>query len=159
DAAIGTLYSYSVSTNKMWAGTLASDFLNSSLSLSNLHRVADGVVHLRVRAFDTHGALITPNTPGLLNATAEWENRNPYVADQIRYHFYSNAVPGYVELEIGFLEPHLIDRYKALEESDFFAGQTAVPHARSYLSNQVANVHLFRRRIPIHNVDFAAYQQ
>jgi len=161
DVAVGTLYQYAVATNKAWASTLPRDFINASTSLNNLHRVADGVVHLRLRAFDVHGALITPNTQGTHNITAQWENNilaSQYVADQTRYYFYSNAVPAHVELEIAFLEPHLLDRYKAIEDSDFAAGLTAVPHARNYLSNQVANVHLFRRRIPIHNVDFAAYQ-
>jgi hypothetical protein len=77
----------------------------------------------------------------------------PYasVPDRYNYYFFSNAVPAYLELEVGFLEPHLLDRLKGIGNAN--------PAAQyAYLSNHVANVHLFRRRIPIRNVDFLAYQ-
>jgi len=71
------------------------------------------------------------------------------------------AVPAYLELEVGFLEPHILDRYKAIA-SGFVPGtpppQAIINAQRNYLSNHVAQVHLFRQRIPVRNVDFAAYQ-
>ena len=151
---IGALYRYEYSTNRYWAANLAADFYNAPLW--RLHRIADGVMHLRVLPFDTNGAPITFNSPvAPLPRNVE---RNPDVDDQISYRFVSNAVPAYVELEIGFLEPHLVDRYKALEESDAFATLMDTPHARAYFSNRVANCHIFRKRIAVRSVDFAAYQ-
>jgi hypothetical protein len=74
----------------------------------------------------------------------------PGYPEHLNCYFFSNAVPAYVELEVGFLEPHILDRFKALNGNPLAQTQ--------YLSNHVANVHLFRRRIPIRNVDFSAYQ-
>ena len=71
-----------------------------------------------------------------------------YLPGQVNCYFFSNAVPAYVELELGVIEPNIFERYKSL---------SGVP-ADTYLSNHVANVHLFRQRVPIRNVDFAAYQ-
>jgi hypothetical protein len=58
-------------------------------------------------------------------------------------------VPAYIELELGILEPRALERFRGLG-----VGQPQY----EYLSNRVAQVHLFRQRIPIRNVDFAAYQ-
>ena len=136
--------------------------------------MADGVVHFRVRAFDTNGYEIVANNnnrlafptnhqanynynQGLMpitNSFGSWNSINL----QSDYYFLSNAVPASLELEIGFLEPHLVDRWRAMA-----AGLTAVTPAlqnaqKQYLSNHVANVHIFRQRIPIRNVDYSAYQ-
>jgi hypothetical protein len=136
-----------------------------------LSRIADGVVHFSIRAFDTNGCPFTyirTTTPafgmfrtngyiqsgGLGSDYAIMHNSRvtvPYASlpDRYNYYFYSNAVPAYLELEVGFLEPHILDRLKGI-------GNAQAQY--QYLSNHVANVHLFRRRIPIRNVDFLAYQ-
>lgn len=137
----------------------------------NMSRIADGVVHFSVRAFDTNGFPFTYSgtvpsygmfhTNGyaqrMIGLTPYGAMQNsrvfaPYTAmpDRVNYYFFSNAVPAYLELEVAFLEPHILDRLKGL--SGNLTAQT------QYLSNHVANVHLFRRRIPIRNVDFSAYQ-
>ena len=135
-----------------------------------LSRIADGVVHFSIRAFDTNGFPFTyiGTTPqfgmfrtngyiqsyGFGSGYAIMHNSRvtvPYasLADRYNYYFFSNAVPAYLELEVGFLEPHILDRLKGI-------GNAQAQY--QYLSNHVANVHLFRRRIPIRNVDFLAYQ-
>ena len=135
-----------------------------------MSRIADGVVHFSIRAFDTNGFPFTyiTTTPqfGMFRTNGYVESRGvgsgyatmrnsrvtvpfPALPDQYNYYFFSNAVPAYLELEVGFLESHILDRLKAVGN----------PTAQiQYLSNHVANVHLFRRRIPIRNVDFLAYQ-
>jgi hypothetical protein len=141
--------------------------------LTNMSRIADGVVHFSIRAFDTNGIAFTYidtnpkfgmfRTNGYVESSAIgakyaiMHNSRvtvPYPAtlpDQFNYYFFSNAVPAYLELEVGFLEPHILDRLKGIGN-----GNPAAQYA--YLSNHTANVHLFRRRIPIRNVDFLAYQ-
>jgi hypothetical protein len=135
-----------------------------------LSRIADGVVHFSIRAFDTNGFPFTyiGTTPqfgmfrtngyiqsyGFGSGYAIMHNSRvtvPYasLADRYNYYFFSNAVPAYLELEVGFLEPHILDRLKGI-------GNAQAQY--QYLSNHVANVHLFRRRIPIRNVDFLAYK-
>jgi hypothetical protein len=65
------------------------------------------------------------------------------------YEFWSNAVPAFVELEIGILEDRAWERFKSLSDA---ASQYR------YISNQAGRVHLFRQRISIRNVDPLAYR-
>jgi hypothetical protein len=178
----GTLYRFAAPHTKSYGTStnLSVDFLNAaSISLNgtlprNFSRIADGVVHFRVRCYDTNGfpfefnnsytnAMYRTNGNAVgLSAPYQYSRMGnasitaPLSAypDQLNYFFYSNAVPAYVELEIGFLEPHILDRLKGIGN-----GTPATLAAQAqYLSNHVANVHLFRRRIPIRNVDFLAYR-
>ena len=84
-------------------------------------RIADGIVHLRVRAFDQRGRVY-----------------NEAPLDE--YHF-TNFVPAYLELELGVLDPKAVEQFRA---------RSANPaSARNYLTNQAHRVHLFNQRIPI----------
>ena len=56
--------------------------------------------------------------------------------------FMSNALPAYVELELGVLEPVALKQYQAL----------SAKAAADFLSRQAGKVHLFRQRIPIRTV-------
>jgi prepilin-type N-terminal cleavage/methylation domain-containing protein len=86
----------------------------------NFHRIADGVVHLRVRgAYDDKGRVFPESAPGV--------------------YIFTNGVPAYVDLELGILDP------KALAQFDTRLDASA----RNYLSGQAYRVHLFNRRVPI----------
>lgn len=98
---------------------------------ANFHRVADGIVHLRLRAYDTNGVLIT-------------SNNIPDVQLVGGYIFSNQALPAYVDLELGILEPKALSQFKARSENP--------ARALAYLTNQVDKVHLFRQRIPIRTV-------
>ncbi len=154
DAGVGTLYRYAMAVqNPLTAAALVprlfADFLSSPLTDdTKFSRVADGVVHLRVRAFDPEGEWITrdlradrANSDIRTNAVAPCEIE--------RYKFFSNAVPAAVEIELGFLESRTVARVNGLP--------TAAAR-RNYLSNHVGQVHMFRQRIPISTVDVKAYQ-
>src|SRR5262249_27457656 len=65
------------------------------------------------------------------------------------YAYYSNAVPAYVEIELGILKSRTWERAKSIAD---------VTARRQYLLQQVAKVHVFRTRVPIRNVDPQAYQ-
>jgi type II secretory pathway pseudopilin PulG len=193
DAGIGTLYRFSTDSSsaartdvaRLLAQRMSSNFLYStSFPLTNnppnLNRIADGVIHFRVRAFDTNGRpfYIAQNSPYLWSQTNvsgapisgisisnAFGFYRPTILDQVtQYHldysFVSNAVPGYVELEVAFLEPHMVDRFRAIGGSPLGVQPAASLQAaqRNFLSNHVAQVHLFRQRIPIRNIDFAAYK-
>ena len=180
NAGIGTLYRYTTNVPKARAWQLSQLFLNelppagTDPTNKNLNRVADGVIDFRVRAFDTNGVEITlTNTspvqqlafPALVNGVRQlvpiqnsygsWDPTN----GQYNYYFVSNAIPATLELEMAFLETHLLDRYRGIS-----AGLTAPPPQaiqdaqRQFLSNHVANVHVFRQRVPIRNVDSLAYK-
>jgi type II secretory pathway component PulJ len=144
NAGIGTLYRYERRTTKDYAWYLADDFRKST----NLNRIADGVVHLRLRAFDRLGRLITPTNE--VRYATNWWSGLPMLENEINYfYFASNALPATLELELGIMEGPILQRYRA------FAGNPIVQW--QYLSNHAANVHLFRQRIPVRNVDLSAY--
>jgi hypothetical protein len=172
--AVGTLYRYTTNCNRYSATNLVTMYLAMSANATNLnmHRIADGVVHFKIQAYDTNGtplilsnAIAAPPLPQQLyfSSFTNLANGQPsytpvlikntrWVFDGLsEYYYYSNAVPAYVELEIGFLEQRTLDRYRALAEGSISA-------ARSYLTNHAAQVQIFRQRIPIRAVDYAAYQ-
>ena len=137
--------------------------------LSAVTRVADGVVHLRVQPFATNGfPIINVGTASgytvfCTNALFPDNPASYQVITQAVSHldigcperydwclFLSNAMPAYVELELGILEAQTYQRYKAIASANPAA-------ALVFLSNHVAQVHLFRQRVPIDNVDPSAY--
>jgi hypothetical protein len=182
---VGTLYRFMTNRPKASFGGQSASGLSLEFRLATnppagapagaapgkMSRIADGVVHFSVRAFDTNGCPFTYiktapafgmfRTNGYVQVGALGSDYaimhnsrvtvpNPALPDRYNYYFFSNAVPAYLELEVCFLEPHILDRLRGLNGN---------PTAQTqYLSNHVANVHLFRRRIPIRNVDFLAYQ-
>ena len=60
-----------------------------------------------------------------------------------RSAFYNDALPAYVELEIGILDPTTLEKVKSLEENPELV--------KDFLRQQAGNVHLFRRmvRLPL----------
>ena len=139
---VGSLGRYSIQMSEF-------DFANTNFSaavmtyldqtLTNYQRVTDGLVHFRVRAFDSNGLLITNSfntnivsgvkvTPGVFNDGVEYA-----------YAFTNKALPSYLEVEMGVLDPHILERMKAMPP----------PAAARYYSNQAGAVHLFQQRIPI----------
>ena len=165
NAGVGTLYRFATNHNNFTATNLSSEFL--SAPLARFSRVAGGVVHFRLRAFGTNGYPITQGVFGT-NANGAVFRRDAYgnslaplvrntlardplvgIPDIVDYAFWSNALPAYVELELGVLEPNIVDRFKSI-------GNPVAQ--RNYLSNHVAQVHVFRQRVPIRTVDFSAYQ-
>ena len=114
--------------------------------LSGMSRIVDGVVHFKVRTFDfTNGWQTADYRPFI------WcVEMSSQVPTEVGLYFYSNnIVPAFVELELGVLEERSRERALAIP-----AGI-----ARSnYLAQQSSKVHLFRIRVPVRNVDPAAYQ-
>jgi hypothetical protein len=71
---------------------------------------------------------------------------------EVGFYMFSNTLPASVEIQLGLLEDHTLQRAQALPDA-------APVWARSnYLAQQAGKVHLFRQRIPIRNVDPSAYQ-
>ena len=65
---------------------------------------------------------------------------DPY-GRQTQMYFVSNALPGYLELELGVLEPATFKQLQSLYPPS--------QAADAFLKKQAAKVHLFRQRIPI----------
>jgi hypothetical protein len=165
NGCVGTLYRFS-GTNYPRGGiiTLSRQFLLTSTT--NMNKIADGIVHMRLRSFARNGYLVTTNLFTLTNATFPVKAAGPWtnIANALAFnsvpfnssadlhqaacYFMGNSVPGYVELELGVLEPQILQKYRSIP----------VPlAARQYLSNHVAQVHIFRQRVPVRNIDLSAY--
>jgi hypothetical protein len=162
----GSLYRYSTIWPR-YAPLDGGDWIlrNNALPSPNLwsgNRVADGVVHLQLRVFDTNGvplvpfnnrmlaATVNPYRPSVTNAYATFHVTSGVQLDELDCAFWNNAVPAYLELELGIMEPKTLQHYRAIDPN--------TPAALNYLSNHIGQVHIFRQRIPIRNVDFSAYQ-
>ena len=158
---VGTLYRFETNATALSGRTVSDMFNEFSLARNNEDlvingrkvnraiKLAEGVVHFKVRAFETNGAWIVTNRNFSIGA-----NYNEYTPNQVggeieRYEFWSNAVPAAVELELGILEDKAWQRFKALPTA---AAQT------KYLTDQVGRLHLFRQHVTIRNVDPVAYQ-
>ena len=76
------------------------------------------------------------------NATISLQAAFPNDEHETISTFWSNAVPAYVELELGILEPETMRQYYTMLRDEN-------PNATTFLSRQIAKVHLYRRRIPI----------
>lgn len=132
-----------------------------SMSIS---RVADGIVHLRVRPYAPNGMPLMPyagasnlvfrlpngNFRQVEETYGGWQSANGAQLDELDSYFVQDALPAQVELELGVLEPAILERYRGMAGNE--------PAQRNYLSNHVGNVQLFRQRIPIRNVDSSVYQ-
>ncbi len=117
-------------------------------SYGSLSKILDGVVHFHFRAYDTNGYWINPSLAssiGRIRTNSDW---SPFLYDRVDYHFTSNAVPAFVEFELGILEQGALDKYKSIPIS------TA---QSNYLSQLAGRVHLFRQRVAVRNVDRSAY--
>lgn len=165
---VGTLYQF-IPTNAplprldqtnlnswVWA------FERAKLTRSNAFPIIDGVIHFKLSAFDAvgwpieYGRIIRdpfysvrPFTfseskfAAVMNPTnnlALWQAR----AGQSEWYFLSNALPSYLDLELGVLEPPVWSQAKS---KPFVPGGNNV--RRQFLEEKAGQVHLFRKRIPI----------
>lgn len=111
---------------------------------SNFTRVCDGVISLRVLGYDRDGLLLT-------NAAVQLNNSiiaNYAQLGMIEYTCTNNALPAYFDLELAVLEAKALERFKAIPVA---AAQQA------FLARQANAIHVFRRRVAVHEVDPEAY--
>ena len=177
---VGTLYRYTISTNALYVGndnllnrfdTTGIDPVTKRVS-TNLHRVADGVIHLRFAAYDHAGRMLNVGADRRPNALvppafrdrlipqlnpSEGPNRFPGADIQVRrtgsvrdpryqqteFFFQSNALPAYVEVELGILEPEAFRQFQSIRDS----GDAAF--VQNFLRKRANKIHLFRQRVPI----------
>lgn len=127
DARAGTLYRFEtrVAVTNEWQcfGQFEQARRQFPNVLTNVHRLADRVIHFRVIPYGFNGKEFL----GL---------------DPDDFAFTNNAVPAYLDVELGVLEPNAYDRYKMLAGMD-------VNEASRYLRDQIARVHLFRQRVSV----------
>jgi hypothetical protein len=136
------------------AHNLAFNLARNGNPATNATKILDGVVSFKCRTYDTNGYWINPlnissTLPAVLSGNISLSPL-PLTAGEVGVStFYSNAVPAFVDFELGILEPHAYDRYKSIP---------VYPAQTNYLAQQAGRVHLFRQRVGVRNVDPAAYQ-
>lgn len=150
---------------------LANAFVNEPVTNITFHHVADGVVHLSFVPYDHLGQrmgwdttnrapdrylTLRQRTSGAAEPASDTTDFRaahvvlreafPQADLNLRYtstfQFRSNAMPSYIEMELGILEPDtLLQFYTMVEDQN--------PNATNFLARQISKVHLFRQRIPI----------
>jgi len=91
-------------------------------------RIADGVVHFRVHAYDKKGIRLV-------------ETNSVYARNWNENYNFTNWVPEYVELELGILDPKAMKQFQAREDDSV--------KAQDYLKKQGYRTHLFHQRVEI----------
>lgn len=128
---VGTLYRYVYSTNDVPSYNpcylFTNEVINGSFPSNDFQPVIDGVVHMRLRAFDANGMELTNAfDPTVLTLPGD---------------FPSNEIPNSVELELGILEPAVLEQVRAFG--------TNLVAQQSFLTNRMGAVHMFREQIPV----------
>ncbi len=119
---------------------------------TNWSHLMDGVVDLTVRPYDPNGFWMTNTVDFYDGQVHQQQYFRRFLPtrfwQEVGFFMYSNTVPASVEVELGVLEDAVLQRAEGLSG----AAQT------NYLSDHAGQVHLFRQRVLIRNVDPTAYQ-
>jgi hypothetical protein len=150
---IGTLYRFTttvpVRTMSATLGSLGDLYtIYRNAALTNFNPVAEGIIHLRVLAYGTNGVLLDPyyDRGVFTNITVDYDSGS---ASSTYYAFRSGALPTAVEIELGVVEPDVLERAQALPPGTL---------RREYLAKEAGKVHVFKQRVPIRRADVKAYQ-
>jgi hypothetical protein len=143
---IGSLYRYEISSNSLLPA-ITNDFFsafNAGITSTNFpgnywHRVADGVIDLRIRAFDQFG---NENFSYYTNGPGGFFGSCGYPLYPKYSYYPSNTLPNSVELELGMLEPDTLIQARALSGNPVAL--------KNFLNtNSALNMEVFRQRITI----------
>ena len=152
-SGINPLYRYSMSTNLSAANGpwwLFYYFTNAAFNhnFTGMSRLMDGVVTLRVRAYDPNGLWLTNGYGKNQFSTAQNVRFLPPGLGEVGMYMFSNTLPASVEVDLATLEDRTLQRAESLTG----ANQSA------YLAQQAGKVHVFRQRVAVPNCDPSAYQ-
>ena len=111
----------------------------------------DGVVDLRVHAFDANGYQMTNNYSYQYNLVTAYTNVwfGAPSFGETGFVFFNTTIPASVEVQLGTLEDHILQRAESL---------SLQPAAQSnYLSQEAGRTHIFRQRVLLPNVNPGVY--
>ncbi len=137
---VGTLYRYVTNFPAVSSDLLFRTWQNvPPPPFAGFHRVAEGIVHFKVLAYDSNGLLFSPS---LGNVPIGLVMTNLFNGDY-DYFFRGDALPSYLDVELGVLDPRAVAQFRARTNNPVLA--------RGYLTDHVGSIHLFKQRIPIRN--------
>jgi hypothetical protein len=150
---VGTLYRYVASTNApLFTNNQLYQNFNSQIALGTFtntlfHRIADGVVHLKIYAFNADGnEMYWENQYNSGSNLAYSSYQYPIIELNLTNlsAYVTNYLPHSIDIELGILEPEAFEHARAL----FTSGATIA--ASNYLrSNALGQVQIFRQHILI----------
>jgi len=145
DAGYGTLYRFE--TNLPPSLLPAAPRIFATNDIANFSRVADGIIHFRIRPLDIHGfplPLLPANATNLHQQIFSYERQTG--GGEFDYYFASNALPHALNIEIGVLAPRLVERLRALPDA---------ATRRTYLSKsaQSGAVEMYQQRVTLPSGD------
>jgi prepilin-type N-terminal cleavage/methylation domain-containing protein len=145
------LYRYYAETNVTLSPLLLySQFVNyvQNSQWTNMSHVVDGVVHLVVRPYSDTGVWMTNGyTLGMVPPPNSFFY-SP-IQGEVGCLFYGHTLPASVEMELGILEDHALQRAEAIPN---------ILTRSNYLAGQSGSLQIFRQHIAIPNADHAVYQ-
>jgi hypothetical protein len=136
---VGTLYRFTMTNDinnrnyPLWK--LLDAYGTATFESNTVGRVAEGIVHLSLRAYDGNGLEYTPGGAPVPNNIGVWDGG---------FAFTNQMLPAFLELELGMVDPQVYRQYKLINDANPAAGA-------NFLRNQAGKVYLFRQRIPIRN--------
>lgn len=147
-SGINPLYRFSMSTNVAAADpfVLYSNFVIAAANnFSGMSHLLDGVVTLRLHAYDNNGYWMTNTLSVIGGQTNTYNNVQffPTVLGETGFYMFSNTLPSAVEIEMATLED------RTLQRASVWNGNSIAQS--NYLAKQAGNVHVFRQRISIPN--------
>lgn len=159
---VNSFYRFSMSTNVSavnGAAMLYANFLNTPLTNSPpWSHVMDGVLTLKVRAYDTNGVWLNWQNFNLTNVGGRnivYYQPQPGESET-SFIMFSNTLPATVEIEMATLEDRTLQRAESRPSN---LPLPSPGDARTkYLQDQASKVHIFRQRVAIPNVDPTVYQ-
>lgn len=154
NSGIGTLYRFSRTARADRVPDLQGEFY----VFTNSRPMLEGVVHFAVRAVHATNtsnngdnpvvqfrSLDTFQFPTLATETVTVAaGYGPSAATNLVTRNVRLALPAFLEVELGVLEPAALKQYQAIASVD-------APTAQNFLLNHVGQVHFFRERVPVRN--------
>ena len=144
---VGTLYRYSTNfpldpSSFPWVSISKVYRALQNPPLTDYHRVADGIVHFKLLAYNADGLLYS-NSFGNAFGGLTLFNLGTVVGQNDYDYYFTNYLPSYLDLELGVLDPRAVAQFRARTNNPVLA--------RGYLTDHVGSIHLFKQRIPIRN--------
>jgi hypothetical protein len=152
---VSTLYRYVATTTAPLFSTnlLSWGFTNAwnSGNFTNFHRIADGVVHLKIYAFDADGNEMYwepyyDQYGYVYGFLSDRYLQYPVIVPDLTTNippYVTNYLPHSIDIELGILEPEAFEHARAL----FTSGATNA--AAAFLANAAGQVEIFRQHILI----------
>lgn len=112
--------------------------------------ITDGVVHFRATPFHLSGRVWDKNLEDYYYANrdvnlprdVEVDSTSPRAGPAFSYAFSGDALPSFVEFELGIMEPAIIDEWRSIAEAN-------MQGASEFIRDQAARVQIFRRRLTL----------